>query len=165
MEDIGAHLRKDRRRTLHVFRGAAHHDGERGVLGFCDRARYRRVHHGDAVRRQRPAERPGSRRVGRAHVDDQRAVAKRGHGLEHHVAHHAAVGQHGDEDVGALRRGAHGRAVAVAGAVERLHGVASRGQVAGHRPTHGAEADEGYSFDANTSFAQRNATTAAGTPQ
>jgi hypothetical protein len=35
----------------------------------------------------------------------------------------------------------------------------------GHRPAHRAEPDERYSFDAKTSFAHRNATTAAGTPQ
>jgi hypothetical protein len=53
----------------------------------------------------------------------------------------------------------------VAGAVERLQRIAGVRQMGGHGPAHRAQPDERYSFDAKTSFAQRNATTAAGTPQ
>jgi hypothetical protein len=42
--------------------------------------------------------------------------------------------------------------------------MAGSGQVRRHRRAHRAEADEGYSFDANTSRAQRKAATAEGTP-
>jgi hypothetical protein len=85
--------------------------------------------------------------------------------LEHHLPHDVAVGQHGDEDIRVPGRLAHRAPVALPVRIERLKGIAGRRDMGGHRPAHRAEADEGYSFDAKTSFAQRNATTAAGTPQ
>jgi hypothetical protein len=165
VEDIGAHLLQDRARTLDVRRRAADHDGERRVLRFGDRAGDRRVHHGDAVRGERASERPGACRVGRAHVDDEPARLEARQRLEHDLADDIAVGQHGDEHIHPVHSLPHGGMTAVARPVVRLQRIAGPRQVGGHRPAHGAEADEGYSFDAKTSFAQRNATTAAGTPQ
>ena len=165
MEDGAAHLRENGPRALHVGIRAADHDGERRVLRLRDRAGHRRIHHRDAVRRERAAERPRARRIGRAHVDDERAFTQVRHGFQHHVSDHAAVRQHGDDDIGFAYRRAHGRGVAMARAVERPERIAGRPQMGAHWSTHGAQPDERYSFDAKTSFAQRNATTAAGTPQ
>ena len=165
MEEVGAHLGKNRPRTLNVGLSAADHDGERRILRLRDGAGHRRVDHGDAVRRERAAQRPRARWIRRAHVDDERAIAQVRHGLEHHVAHHATVGQHGHEDIRVADCLVHGRGGAVSGAVERLERIAGRRQMGGHRAAHRAEPDESYSFDAKTSFAHRNATTAAGTPQ
>jgi hypothetical protein len=53
---------------------------------------------------------------------------------------------------------------AVAADVVGLYGEAGARQVRRHGHAHRAQADEGYSLDANTSRAQRNAATAAGTP-
>ncbi len=165
MEDLRAHLAEDRPRALHILFRTADHDGERGVLRFGDGARDRRIEHRDAVRSESAAERPRARRVGGTHVDDERAFAENGERLEHYFAHRGAVGQHGNEHVRCVHRLANRPAITVAGAVESAQVVAARGQMRAHRPAHGAEADERYSFDAKTSLAQRKATTAAGTPQ
>jgi len=106
--------------------------------------------------------RPGG--VGRAHVDDQAAFLQARQRLQHDLAHDVAVGQHGDEDVGIHGRRLDGRVRAVAVGVVRLKRIAGGGQVRRHGRTHGAQTDEGYSFDANTSRAQRKAATAEGTP-
>jgi len=165
MEDVVAHPLEHRPRAFYVGARTADHDGKRRIFCFRDRARHRRVDHGHAVRRERAPHCPRAGRIGGAHVDDERTFAQARHRLEHHFAHHAAVGQHGDEHVRPGHRLARGRGIAVARLVECLQAIAGSGEVGGHRSAHRAEADEGYSFDAKTSFAQRNATTAAGTPQ
>ena len=165
VEELAAELLQHRPCPGDVGGIAADHDGERAVSRLDDRARHRRIDERDAVRRERVAQRAAARRVGRAHVDDERAALERRQRLEHHLAHRIAVGQHGDEHIRSLHRLAQRRMRAVAARVVGLDGKARGGKVRGHGHAHRAQADEGYSFDANTSFAQRNATTAAGTPQ
>ncbi len=110
-------------------------------------------------------QRARGRRIRRAHVDHHRAGGQRGQGFEHRFAHCLAVGQHGDERIGVLRGFANRGLVAGSLEVERLHREAGALEVRGHRHAHRAEADERYFSDWKTSFAARNATTAAGTPQ
>jgi len=164
MEEVAPEFLQQRPRAPHIFVAATDHDGERAVLCLRQRARHRRVDQPDLLGAERHGEglRPG--RIGGAHVDDQRSRLQRRQRFDHDLAHHSAVGQHGEQDLGSLRGRAHGRMRAIAALVVGLHGVAGSGEVGRHGHAHGAEADEGYSFDANTSRAQRNAATAAGTP-
>jgi len=143
MEEVLAHGAEHGLDLLHDSLVAAHHEGERAVARLGDRAGNGRIDHRDLFCRKSNSQRARAGRIRGAHVDDHRAGLERGQGLEHHLAHHRAVRQHGDEHVRAVRRLAHGLAVALAGGVERLHGESGAREVGGHRLAHGAQADEG----------------------
>ena len=72
-----------------------------------DAARHRRIEQGHARGREIARELLGVDRIGRAHVDGDRArrqaLARGVAPLDQRLPHHLAVGQHGDQRVGALR--------------------------------------------------------------
>src|SRR5258708_14142059 len=105
-----------------------------------------------------------TRGIARAHVDHQRIGLELEQRFQHHFAHGLAVGKHRDEHIGALRGFPDRAMAALAPRVIGLHQETRGGEIRRHRLAHRAQPDEGYSFYAKTSFAPRNATTAAGTP-
>jgi hypothetical protein len=103
-----AHRAEHRPRAFEIGHGTADHDAERAVDGTPDAARYRRIEQGEALGGEVAGQLLGIDRIGRAHVDHQRACAQALAGgvaaFQHGLPHRLAVGQHGDQRVGALSR-------------------------------------------------------------
>jgi hypothetical protein len=104
VKELLAHRAQNRTGFFHVFAVAADHDRERRVLRLYDRAGHRGIEHSHAFGLQRGGEGPRADGIGRAHVDDERARRQRRQRFEHRFAHRLAVGQHGDQRIGTLRR-------------------------------------------------------------
>ena len=131
---------------------AARHDGERAVRRAGHAAGDGRVHEGHAVRGQFAGQRARARRGGAAHVDEEAAASQSlGQPAERHLAHDAAVRQHGDGDVAGLaqrarfrrRRAVLRREGPCHVRARVVHGecVAGREQ-ARHGPAHAPQPDE-----------------------
>jgi len=169
MEDLAAHLLQHRPHAGDVGLIAADHDRQRAVAGLRHGARHRRVHHGDALRREHARQLARRRGIRGAHVHHHRAALEAGQGRGDRVSDGLAVRHHGNQHVGAGCGVTRGGAVALVRLVPGLDLESGASEIRRHELAHAAQADEADHHQAprslNTSLAQRKLTTAAGTPQ
>ena len=162
VEHRPAHQVEQRAHAGQVGRIPTGHEHQVALGRTPGRARHRRVDHARTACGQRLRGGLGQPGLGRRAIQQQRAgpqavdqtvITPRC--AQHHLLHHAAVGQHGDHDVAGRRhlggRGHRLRTAAQLGrhragaggvGIEQRQAVAGAGQVAGHGRAHHAQADE-----------------------
>src|ERR1700733_1885252 len=155
MHDALAHALEHRLAAREGVVGTADHEGERCRLGADDAARDRRIERGDAVGGCELMRLARALDVDGRAIDEQRVLPRLWRDVVPYRQHVLAGRQHGDDDIGILKRRL--------GAACDLHAVLGRGiaqrryeieskdvaagldEIGGHRPAHVAETDESNS--------------------